>query len=358
MLDDCLKVTSYFGERTRVNHRFFSDVLLDTFEEFGVSNSILLRATSGFGLSHHLRDDQTLTMSEDPSLMVVGADTPERIEPMLTRIGELQPKGMFTVERARVIRGDTRIASMPEELHEATKLTIYLGRGERVYRMPAHLAVCDLLHRRGVAGASVLLGVDGTQRGVRERARFFDRNVGVPTMVIAMGEGALIERVLPELGGLLEHPLITVERVRVCKRDGELLARPHPLPNTDADGLGMWQKLMIYTSEWHTHKGEPIHRSIVKRLRATNARGATVLRGVWGFHGEHEPHGDRLWQLGRRVPVVTIVVDTPSNIARSFDVIDELTSEHGLVTCELVPAMQYFGHDAETGSLQMSRYRF
>jgi hypothetical protein len=32
--------------------------------------------------------------------------------------------------------------------------------------------------------------------------------------------------VLPELGALLRRPLLTVERVRVCKRDGQCLARP------------------------------------------------------------------------------------------------------------------------------------
>ena len=63
-------------------------------------------------------------------------------------------------------------------MHEETKLTIYLGRQERVYRVPAFVAVCDLLHRRGIAGATALLGVDGTAHGQRERAAFFSRNAG------------------------------------------------------------------------------------------------------------------------------------------------------------------------------------
>jgi PII-like signaling protein len=36
---------------------------------------------------------------------------------------------------------------------------------------------------------------------------------------------------------------------------------------------------------------------------------------------------------------VTVVVDSPEGIARSFDVIDELTGEHGLVTAEVVPQL-------------------
>ena len=76
---------------------------------------------------------------------------------------------------------------------------------------------------------------------------------------------------------------------------------------------------MVYTSEAVRHDGQPVHRAIVRRLRSAGLSGATTLRGIWGFHGDHAPHGDRLLQLGRHVPVVTIVIDTPERIARAFD---------------------------------------
>ena len=215
---------------------------------------------------------------------------------------------------------------------EATKLTVYLGRQERVYRVPAFVAVCDLLHRRGVDGATALLGVDGTAHGRRQRAAFFSRNAEVPMMIIAVGAGEQISRVLPELGALLRRPLLTLERVRVCKRDGQSLALP---PARD----GRWQKLMVYTSEAGRHQGQPVHRAIVRRLRSAGLSGATTLRGIWGFHGDHAPHGDRLLQLGRHVPAVTVVIDTPGRIARGYAIIDELTSERGLVTCETISCL-------------------
>ena len=88
------------------------------------------------------------------------------------------------------------------------------------------------------------------------------------------------------------------------------------------------------------HNGQPVHRAIVRALRAAGVSGATTQRGVWGFHGDHAPHGDRLLQLGRHVPVVTIVIDSPERIATAFAVVDELTAEQGLVTSETVPAMR------------------
>jgi PII-like signaling protein len=227
-----------------------------------------------------------------------------------------------------------------------------------VYRVPAFVAVCDLLHRRGVAGATVLLGVDGTAHGERRRARFFGGNADVPMMIIAVGSGESIGRVLPELGALLRRPLVTLERVRVCKRDGVLVERPHALPGADTQGMPLWQKLMIFTSEGSLHNGQPVHRAVVQRLRRSGARGATALRGVWGFAGNHPPHGDRLVQLGRRVPVLTVVVDAPERIAESFAVVDELTAEHGVVSSELVPALTTVGGPVRHGRFGLARHSY
>ncbi len=112
-------------------------------------------------------------------------------------------------------------------------------------------------------------------------------------MIISVGAGERIAGALGELGRLLDEPLVTLERVRVCKRDGRLLARPHSLPETDERGLAMWQKLMVYTSQAATVDGRPLSLEIVRRLRRSELAGATTLRGVWGFHGDHPPHGDR-----------------------------------------------------------------
>ena len=130
-------------------------------------------------------------------------------------------------------------------------------------------------------------------------------------MIIAVGSGEQIARLVPELGGLPRRPLLTLERVRVRRRDGHLLSPPSPLPATDEPGLPVWQKLMVCASEQARHGRSPLHVALGRRLREGRASGATCLRGIWGFHGDHPPHGDRPLQLRRHVPVVTIIVDTP-----------------------------------------------
>jgi PII-like signaling protein len=134
--------------------------------------------------------------------------------------------------------------------------------------------------------------------------------------------------------------------------------RPHELPGTDDRGRALFQKLMIYTSERTLHDGEPVHRAIVRSLRASGGRGATVIRGIWGFHGDRPPHGDRLRQLGRSVPVVTVVIDTPDRIAANFDIVDQLTAEHGVVTSELVPALRVVTETDRRGGLRLARHLF
>ncbi|OBF63213.1 hypothetical protein A5753_13065 [Mycobacterium sp. 852002-51971_SCH5477799-a] len=356
MDDDCLKLTTYLAERRRTGGNFVSDVLLGLYAQHRIACGVLLRGIGGFGTGHHLRTDESLTLSEDPPVAIVAVDTRTKIEALLAPVLGVKQRGLVTLERARLLHEDVG-AQPAEDLGDAVKLTIYVGRKQRVNGSPAYIALCELMHRRGLAGATVLLGVDGVAHGERQRANFFGRNTDVPMMIVAVGSGGLIGRVLPEIGELLRRPLITLERVRVCKRDGQFVERPHALPGVDERGLPLFQQLTIYTSESAHHGGVPIHRAIVQRLRqAKTADGATVLRGVWGFHGDHPPHGDGLLSLTRRVPVVTIVIDTPANIAESFAVVDELTCNEGLVTSEMVPAL--VSDEGGVGPPRIARHRY
>jgi PII-like signaling protein len=353
--DDCLKLTTYFGERDRVGGRFLADAFIDIYARHELQTSLVMRGVEGFGIKHHLRTDRLLTLSEDLPLVSVAVDTRPRIEAALADVKELRFDGLVTLERARMLTGRIESVELPPELHEATRLTVYVGRQQRVGAMPAYEAIVDLLHRSGVAGATVLLGVDGTAHGARHRARFFGRNAQVPLMVIAVGDGHRIAGVLPHVGATLTRPLITLERVRVCKRDGHKLAEPRQLPGSDPSGLGVWQKLIIYAGEQVRHDGHPLYAQLVRALRDAGAAGATSLRGVWGYHGDHRPHGDSFWQLRRRVPVLTVVVDTPERIRRWFAIVDELTDETGLVTSEMVPAFRATGPELERGGLRLAQ---
>ena len=249
MSDDALKLTIYFGERDRAGDGFLADALVDVFAAHRLRTSLVMRGVTGFGAKQHLHTDRLLTLSEDLPLVAVGVDERARVLAALADVETLQPGGLVTLERAR-LHGP----APPRDAHDATKLTVYVGRGERVGSGPAHEQVVALLRRHGVAGATVLLGVDGTAHGERRRARLLGRNAGVPLMVISVGEGERIAAALPELDRLLARPLVTWERVRVCKRDGVALAEPTRPPGVAPLDR---QKLMVFASEGSRHAGRP-----------------------------------------------------------------------------------------------------
>ena len=354
---DYLKLTTYFGERQRAGERFLAEELLDLYGTENVATSVVLRGIAGFGPRHQLRTDQTLSQSEDLPIAIAAVDNADKISALAQRTVDLTTRGLVTIERAQLVTLERAQLATAMPAGPSTKLSMYVGRQHRVDGRPAHVAVCDLLHRNGFACASVFLGMDGTVRGRRERARFLSRNADVPVMIIAVGDSDVAAAVMPDLQRLLPDPLVTVERAELCKRSGELLARPGVLPAHDAVGTPLWQKLMIHTTEDTLHNGEPVHREIVRRLREiTASRGVTVLRGIWGFHDAHNPHGDKLFQLGRQVPVTTIVVDSPENISTAFDLIDEVTVGHGTVTCERVPALVSVDRGHKGGSTTLGHF--
>jgi PII-like signaling protein len=335
-----LKLTAYFGERARAGHRLLADELLDLQARHEIRLSVLLRGIQGFGAKHHLRTDRLLTPSEDLPLVSIAIDARERIEALCGDLTALGGDGLATMQRAALLDSASPASQVPAG--SGLKLTVCLGRHEGVGGEPAFAAVCGVLRDAGVSGATVLLGVDGTVGGERRRARFFAGNRGVPVLVLSVGAAEPVGRATQALAQMLPSALLTVERVRVCKRDGELLHAPgaEPLAGAEpaAGGEGERQKLTVVTSEAARHDGRPVYLELVRRLRADGAAGATALRGIWGFHGAHAPHGDRLLSLRRHVPVIIEMIDTPARIAALFGIVDELTRERGLVTSELVPA--------------------
>jgi PII-like signaling protein len=332
---EALRLTAHIGERDRSDGRLLADALMDVYERHGVHTSALLRGIEGFGAKHRLQTERLLTLSEDLPIVALALDEEPTIEAVLADVREISREGLISLEQTHRLDSP----ELPSELAtspEAVKLTIHLGRGERVGSQPAYIAVVDCLHRAGLDGASALLGLDGTVHGVRQRARFLAGNAQVPLSIVSVGDAESVAQVLPQLFTMLDDPKVTLDRVRVCRRDGVALADPHDLSPLDRPGFARWQKLVVYASEQTLYRGEPLHGALVRRLRREGAAGATALRGLWGYHGDHQPHGERFWSLRRHVPTITEILDTPENARRWFEVVKELTGESGLVTSGLV----------------------
>ncbi len=104
-----------------------------------------------------------------------------------------------------------------------TKLTVYVGDSDKHGRKPLHLAIVELLHEEGIAGATVLHGIEGY--GTHKRihtARILDLSGDLPIVVTAVDLPEKIEAVLPKLDGIIEEGLVTIEEVQIA------IVRPSP----------------------------------------------------------------------------------------------------------------------------------
>ncbi len=350
MSEDALKLSVYFGERDRLGDRLLADVLVDIFERRSLRISLLMRGTEGFGAKHHLRTDRTLTLSEDLPLVAVAVDAHDAVQEAVADVEALPFDGLITLERAR-LQGEEPI---PEPAAtNAQKLTVYLGRQERIDGRPGYEVIVELLHAHGAAAVIVLLGVDGTTYGTRRRAAFFSGNVQVPLMIMAVGERAAMEQARAALAQMLTRPLVTVEKLTLCKRGPERLVGLEELSAVQARAPGMWQKLMIHAGE-QVHSGDQsLHDALIRALRRAGAAGATSLRGIWGYQGDEPPHGDSFWQLRRRVPMLTYVIDTPERIAELWAIIERVTGDETVLTTEFVPAFRATSAGIRIGHLEL-----
>lgn len=97
--------------------------------------------------------------------------------------------------------------------------------------------------------------------------------------------------------------------------------------------LGKAKRVRIYVSEEDRVHGKPLHLAILELLRAENAQGATVLKGVEGFGATGHLHASTLADVPWRLPVVVEWVDRPEQVERLAPRIRDLV-RHGLITVD------------------------
>ncbi len=352
MISAGLKLDVYLGESLDSGRRMANDVLMDCFARHELEVAALYRGIEGFGIGRRIHTGRFPDISTDLPLIAEAIDTRERIEAVLPDVDAIIDKGLVTIEHSLLAVGeDVRTADFPDGAGSAGRLTVYCGRGERSGGTAAYRAVVDLLRRQGASGATVLLGVDGIHDGHRHRAGLLSRNVNVPMATIAVGPTHLLRSVLQALPDVLARPVANLERIAVVKHDGDLL---EPLPLIADSGEGdpaVWIALRVYTRQSAHANGGAIYTTLTRRLRQAGAAGVTTLRGEWGFSSDERPFGDRFGTLASHAPTYTVIVDRPSKIAEIWPIVDEITSQHGVVTAALVPAYRERAGTIEHGHL-------
>lgn len=100
---------------------------------------------------------------------------------------------------------------------EATKLTVYIGDSFRYGRKTLYRALVEMLQDEGIAGATVLHGIEGY--GVDKQihtAGILDLSNDLPVIVIAIDRTEKIEAIFPRLDTMIDKGLVTTEKIRVA----------------------------------------------------------------------------------------------------------------------------------------------
>ncbi|HEX4306534.1 MAG TPA: DUF190 domain-containing protein [Solirubrobacterales bacterium] len=310
---EMLQLRFHFGERDRDGHGPLEAAVMDACARRGVRAAALLRGVEGFGAKQRLRTDRLLSLSEDTPLVAVAVGDAAVIEGLAEEVRGMAGEGLGVLETVVVGRGDGGGSDL-------VKATVW---GPRTGPTAPHLEAVAAMRRHGAESATVMLGVDGVLEGERRRARFVAGNRGVPAMTVGVGPRAAIEAAVAEVDGAAH--LVTVEPV---------------VPYSAIDRVRHHSeavRVTLVTSEIASRGRHPAYLELIHRLRREGAAGATALRGVWGYRGDHEPHGDRLLALRRDVPLVVEVVDAPERAARWADLAREIGCEGDVVQVQEIP---------------------
>ena len=93
---------------------------------------------------------------------------------------------------------------------------IYLGETDQWQGRPLYQVIVERLRQRGLAGATVLRGIEGF--GAKQHVhstRILSLSEDLPILIEAVDTEEKVRAVLPELDELLGDGLITLERVEV-----------------------------------------------------------------------------------------------------------------------------------------------
>jgi PII-like signaling protein len=99
---------------------------------------------------------------------------------------------------------------------EALLLRIYVGESDHWHGKPLHLAIVEKAREEGLAGATVLRGMEGFgAKSVIHASRFLDLSTDLPIVIEIVDSEDKVMGFLETASEMVKEGLATLERVRV-----------------------------------------------------------------------------------------------------------------------------------------------
>jgi PII-like signaling protein len=101
---------------------------------------------------------------------------------------------------------------------EARRVRVYIGESDHWHGRPLFTAIVERCQREGLAGATVLRGIEGYGANSRiHTARILRLSEDLPVVVDIVDRAEKIDQLLPILDEMVTEGLITLETVQIVK---------------------------------------------------------------------------------------------------------------------------------------------
>jgi hypothetical protein len=99
---------------------------------------------------------------------------------------------------------------------EGKLLRIFIGESDKHGRKPLYQAIVEMLREEGLAGATVLRGIEGFGANSHlHTARILRLSEDLPVVIEVADTAERIEAIMPRLDEMVTEGLVTLERVEV-----------------------------------------------------------------------------------------------------------------------------------------------
>jgi PII-like signaling protein len=109
---------------------------------------------------------------------------------------------------------------------EGKLLRVFIGESDRWHGKPLYQAIVERVREEGLAGATVLRGIEGFGADSRlHTARILRLSEDLPIVIEIVDSAEQIDRILPLLDEMVGEGMVTLERVEVIAYRGSRTPR-------------------------------------------------------------------------------------------------------------------------------------
>ena len=214
------------------------ELLVKSARRAGLAGATVLKGIMGLG-SRGLVQASALALVEHVPVIVEIVDRPEKVIPFLRGpMEEHMLGGLATLERASVMMYRQRRHESPvplelgELLHplstipelqpggrmtinkDGVLLRIFIGESDRFEHRPLYEAIVQRARELGLAGATVLRGVEGFgANSVVHKAKLLEMSTDLPIVIEIVETEEKVKLLLPHLEQMVQEGMITMEYV-------------------------------------------------------------------------------------------------------------------------------------------------